>query len=206
MSQSVCAVTRFGARFFTRRLWDIHGRTPPVRATSCSVGFRTFSSSQMKARTVTSSLCLCMREQNGGLCNHWNESSVLGRHRPNVNVRAPSRACSSGEGSSKDGKQALGKIQGKLHLAFTCKVCGTRTARSISKQAYEKGVVIVRCSGCDSNHLIADNLDWFKGAEGAGRNIEEIMAARGEKVRSELTEEETLEITSLDVDTLSQKS
>ncbi|XP_071510989.1 DNL-type zinc finger protein-like, partial [Diadema antillarum] len=112
----------------------------------------------------------------------------------------------SGEGSSEDGKQALGKIQGKLHLAFTCKVCGTRTARSISKQAYEKGVVIVRCSGCDSNHLIADNLDWFKGAEGAGRNIEEIMAAKGEKVRSELTEEETLEITSLDVDTLPQKS
>nr|XP_054770506.1 DNL-type zinc finger protein-like [Lytechinus pictus] len=97
-------------------------------------------------------------------------------------------------------KQALGKIEGKLHLAFTCKVCGMRTARGISKHAYEKGVVIVKCNGCDNNHLIADNLDWFKGAKGAGRNIEEIMAAKGEEVRSQLTEDDILEISSLDND------
>ncbi|XP_063966528.1 DNL-type zinc finger protein-like isoform X2 [Lytechinus pictus] len=97
-------------------------------------------------------------------------------------------------------KQALGKIEGKLHLAFTCNVCGMRTARGISKHAYEKGVVIVKCNGCDNNHLIADNLDWFKGAKGAGRNIEEIMAAKGEEVRSQLTEDDILEISGLDND------
>nr|BAJ23062.1 hypothetical protein [Pseudocentrotus depressus] len=113
--------------------------------------------------------------------------------------------CSGQSDDSSAAKQALGKIEGKLHLAFTCKVCGMRTARSISKHAYEKGVVIVKCSGCDNNHLIADNLDWFKGAEGAGRNIEEIMAAKGENVRSKLTEDDMLEISSLDPDTLSDE-
>lgn len=65
-----------------------------------------------------------------------------------------------------DGTKAetLGKITPKFYLAFTCKVCGERVKKTISRQAYEKGVVIVKCQGCSNNHLIADNLDWFKGA------------------------------------------
>lgn len=57
---------------------------------------------------------------------------------------------------------SVGKIEPKMQIAYTCKVCSTRNFQTFTKNSYEKGVVIVKCKGCNNHHLIADNLGWFQ--------------------------------------------
>jgi hypothetical protein len=64
-------------------------------------------------------------------------------------------------------------------FVYTCKVCGERSERKISKRAYHHGVVLVKCPGCSKNHLVADNLKWF---EDQPVNVETMLKARGESV------------------------
>ncbi|CAL8076614.1 unnamed protein product [Calicophoron daubneyi] len=55
-----------------------------------------------------------------------------------------------------------GVVKQKMYIEFTCKKCNHRSKKHFSKLAYEKGIVIIRCDGCQNLHLIADNLGWIK--------------------------------------------
>lgn len=48
----------------------------------------------------------------------------------------------------------------KVQLQYTCNVCDTRNTQPVSRVSFYKGVVIARCKGCDTQHLIADHLGW----------------------------------------------
>ncbi|TFK69302.1 zf-DNL-domain-containing protein [Pluteus cervinus] len=72
-------------------------------------------------------------------------------------------------------------------MTFTCTVegCETRSTHEFTKRSYEKGIVLVQCPGCKNRHLIADHLGWFKESteDGKLRTVEDLLRARGEKVK-----------------------
>lgn len=74
----------------------------------------------------------------------------------------------------------------KLAIVYTCNVCQTRSAKQFSEQAYQNGVVIVRCPGCQSQHLIADRLGYFDedSESGGGFDLDAIAERTGQAVRT----------------------
>ncbi|KAH7669603.1 mitochondrial protein import protein ZIM17 protein [Dioscorea alata] len=66
-----------------------------------------------------------------------------------------------------------------MAMVFTCKVCETRSVKTLCRESYEKGVVVARCEGCSNLHLIADRLGWF----GEPGSVEDLLAAQGQDVR-----------------------
>mgnify|MGYP002635602353 CR=1 FL=1 len=85
-----------------------------------------------------------------------------------------------------DADDIKGNTRGKggtLLMAFTCTVCDTKQARTFNKDSYTKGVVLLRCGGCDNLHLIADNLGWFRDGK---TNIQDIMKEKGDTVKTNI--------------------
>ena len=118
-------------------------------------------------------------------------------------------------GDAVNGAALPGRIEPRLALEMTCTVsgCGERSRHEFTKQAYEKGIVLVQCPKCNSRlvvfvfrfflgsnccrHLIADHLGWFKELTDNGKNptLEELMKAKGEKIRTNLDAGSSISIT-----------
>jgi len=68
----------------------------------------------------------------------------------------------------------------RMIIGFTCTVCNHRSHKTMSKHAYQHGVVIMQCDHCKNRHLIADHLGWFKTG---GVTVEDLVKERGETVQ-----------------------
>jgi protein import protein ZIM17 len=124
------------------------------------------------------------------------ESLTVCNERSGDNVHSASGCVKDVDNSkSKDSglqpKQLVAQTAGRFQLIYTCKKCNTRNVAHISKLSYQQGVVIVCCQGCRVKHLIADNLKWFSDTR---KNIEDILAEKGESVTKITSQKVFLEV------------
>eukprot|EP01088_Endostelium_zonatum_P015011 TRINITY_DN3506_c0_g1_i1.p1 TRINITY_DN3506_c0_g1~~TRINITY_DN3506_c0_g1_i1.p1 ORF type:complete len:202 (-),score=26.46 TRINITY_DN3506_c0_g1_i1:8-577(-) len=125
------------------------------------------------------------RYQNNGYLFNGSQGKILERETFFINKRmysTPDAPVSTDEPM---------RITAMKQIIFTCKECNTQVNKKFTKHSYEKGVVLIQCDGCQKWHFIADNLG-FTGWE--AKNIEEVMAAKGEVVRKGLIDPNTGQI------------
>ncbi|PFH33340.1 DNL zinc finger protein [Besnoitia besnoiti] len=157
-------------------------RGSPSASQRYALAARCRASSTLSSSSSSSSPCASLeatseQESAGGLNVKIDVSKVLG----------------TGAKKSQDGAEASPPSDLYV-LLFTCKPCGTRSAKKFSKRAYHNGVVVIKCPHCASLHLIADNFGWFGESP---QTIEDILKEKGEKLLTALTAEDLLDLSDL---------
>ena len=114
--------------------------------------------------------------------------TTLGYSAAQVDSMEPARAAAiiaKGTPSSKMGQSRPKRKRDRFELQFTCNVCDGPNSHSISRHAYQNGTVVVTCPGCQSSHLVADNLYLF---EDDVDTLQEYMAEHGQPVTRLVTD------------------
>jgi len=123
----------------------------------------------------------CMQPQHKGITSRCNKRCCSTHAAPQPPSELPLEeeliSATEQELATTVSEQELLRMAPMKYIEFTCTVCQGRVCKTFSKHSYEKGVVLIRCSGCQNLHLIADNLGFTGYAE---KNIEDIARARGE--------------------------
>ena len=140
-----------------------------LRRISARAGLRPLRSSQGLKLGACESRLLCSAQTHTAPC-------MAGRR---VRTFASSSIEDSGVGTptKPSGGDESANARKDLYMMFTCGQCETRAMRGFSRQAYENGVVIVTCPGCQSKHVVADRMGWF----GEPGSVEDFIAQKGEE-------------------------
>jgi hypothetical protein len=131
--------------------------------------------------------CLCSASGKPGDAGSGAGAASHAGHHHHDHKHAPTAGAPAASGSAPPAAANTTAVPGAQHggdkfiMLYTCTVCDTRSARTVSKQAYAEGVVIVRCPGCSSLHLVADRLGYF---DDGSVDVEAILAAKGQTVRN----------------------
>lgn len=141
--------------------------------------FQFFQASRYLLRLLNHNI-RCLNTSATRIFNRTQSNFCLNHHQIPSFIHQSKRYCHSKDVPVDGGSTTVGQVEVKMNLMYTCKGCQTHNSHLISRQSYEKGVVIVTCQGCNSRHLIADNLNWFEDIK--EKNIEEILAKKGEVV------------------------
>jgi len=115
----------------------------------------------------------------------------------------PERATTGGESSGNfNGAGLQLPMSEKFGMAYTCGPCNTRNVIEVTRIAWNNGVVVATCRGCNVRHLLADSegvLDLTN--ETNFRNVVDYMESKGESVMAlDRNDAETLDSLGMKVD------
>lgn len=78
------------------------------------------------------------------------------RFSPRLHVRRSSDLAISADSESSEPTESPKGTNERFQLVYTCNVCETRNLVEVQRVAWEDGVVISTCQGCENKHILSD--------------------------------------------------